>query len=109
MINPELYSFIALFRNKPYQRRKIPKSPREAFVKNEELIQSLERANVIKIYQDIDKNKTEWVFLFTDIAIKTFFPSYLIENIRKEFSGKTLEQKIAIKSLTILEKAYKKN
>ena len=109
MINPELYSFIALFRNKPYQRRKIPKSPREAFVKNEDLIQSLERNNVIKIYQDIDKKETEWVFLFTDIAIKTFFPSYLIENIRKEYSAKTLKKKIATKSLSILEKNYKKN
>ena len=109
MINPELFSFIALFRNKPFQKKKLPKSPRGAFVKNEELIQSLEKDNIIKIIKDNDKQHTEWVFLFTDIAIKTFFPSYLIENIRKEYSSETLEKKIAVKSLSILEKAYKKN
>ena len=109
MIDPELFSFLALFRVKPMVKKKIPKSPRSAFVKNEELLQSLERDNIIKIIQDKDKQHTEWVFLFTDIAIKSFFPSYLIENIRKEYSGKTLKKAIAVKSLSVLEKAYKKN
>ena len=68
-----------------------------------------EKKGIVKIIQDKDKSKTEWVFLFTDVAVKTFFPSYLIENIRKEYAAKNLAQEIAVKGLSILEKGYIKN
>ncbi len=109
MIDPDLFNFLLIFREQPFQLKKIPKSPAGSFVSNEELISFLKKDNFIKIIQDKDKRHTEWVFLLTDIAIKTFFPSYLIENIRKEYSTKTLKKEIAIKSLSILEKSYKKN
>ena len=50
----------------------------------------------------------EWAFLLSDISVKTFYPAYLMEKIRKEYSAKTMVREIAVKHLDLLEKSYKK-
>jgi hypothetical protein len=62
----------------------------------------LERDQIVKILKD--KRDIEWVFLFTDISTDTFYPEYMLENIRTA----NLKKEIAVKHLDLLEEAYQK-
>lgn len=106
MVNPDKYDFITLFREKAYPINKIPKGPGETFDEIKIFLTSLEQANIITIIKD---NKgLEWIFLLTDVVAQTFYPEYMIENIRKDVTEKKLKQDTAVKHLELLEQVYKK-
>jgi hypothetical protein len=106
MINPDKYDFITLFRDKAYPINKIPKSPGETFDQIREFLNLLEKDNIITLITD-DKG-LDWIFLLTDVIAHTFYPVYMIENIRKNVSDKKLKKNTAIKHLELLEQIYKK-
>ncbi len=106
MINPDKYDFITLFRDKAYPINKIPKSPGETFDQIKEFLNLLEKDNIITFITD-DKG-LDWIFLLTDVVAHTFYPEYMIENIRKNVSDKKLKKNTAIKHLELLEQVYKK-
>ncbi|MFX0033406.1 MAG: hypothetical protein ACFE9P_12140 [Candidatus Hermodarchaeota archaeon] len=106
MTNPDKYDFITLFREKSYPINKIPKSPGETFDEVKEFLYLLEKDNIISIIKD--SKGLEWIFLLTDVVAHTFYPEYMIENIRKNVTEKKLKKNIAIKHLELLEQVYKK-
>jgi len=106
MINPDKYDFITLFREKAYPINKIPKSPGETFDEIKEMLHLLEKDNILTIIKD--QKDTEWIFLLTDTIAETFYPEYMIENIREKSSQKKLKKPVAIKYLDLLEQFYKK-
>ncbi|MFX0148779.1 MAG: hypothetical protein ACFE8E_13655 [Candidatus Hodarchaeota archaeon] len=106
MMNPDKYDFITLFREKSYPINKIPKSPGETFDEVKEFLYLLEKDNIISIIKD--SKGLEWIFLLTDVVAHTFYPEYMIENIRKNVTEKKLKKNIAIKHLELLEQVYKK-
>jgi len=106
MTNPDKYDFITLFRDKAYPINKIPKSPGETFDQIKEFLNLLEKDKIITFIQD-DKG-LDWIFLLTDVVAHTFYPEYMIENIRKNVSEMKLKKNTAIKHLELLEQMYKK-
>jgi hypothetical protein len=106
MINPDKYDFITLFREKAYPINKIPKSPGETFDEIKEMLSSLEKDKILTIIKD--QKGLEWIFLLTDPTAQTFYPEYMIENIREKTAEKKLKKKTAIKYLELLEQFYKK-
>jgi len=106
MINPDLFDYVVLFREKPYPINKVPRGPGETFDKVRTFLATLEADNIIKIIKD--ESDVEWVFLTTDITALKFYPEYLIENIRKSVSEDVLKKESAIKQLELLEQIYKK-
>jgi len=106
MINPDKYDFITLFRERAYPINKIPKGPGEKFDEIRAFLKSLEDDNILTLIKD--KTGIDWVFLLTDPVAYTFYPEYLIENIRRDISEKKIEKKTAIKHLELLEQVYKK-
>jgi len=106
MINPDKYDFITLFREKSYPINKIPKGPGETFDEIKEFLYLLEKDNIISIIKD--SKGLEWIFLLTDVIAHTFYPEYMIENIRKDVTEKKLKKNTAIKHLELLEQVYKK-
>ncbi|MBD3213348.1 MAG: hypothetical protein GF311_12130 [Candidatus Lokiarchaeota archaeon] len=106
MINPDIYDYIVLFREKPYPLKKIPKGPGESFESISALMRRLEENGIITVLED--KTGMKWVFLLTDVIAEQFYPEYLIEKIRQDFVDGTLKKDIAIKHLDILENAYSK-
>jgi len=105
MINPDKYDYIVLLREKSYPISKIPKGPGESFETVRAFIEQLKEDRIITIIKD---KVDEWVLLLTDTIADTFFPEYLIENIRQDVADKKLRKKTAIKHLEILEQVYKK-
>ncbi|TXT60695.1 MAG: hypothetical protein BAJALOKI3v1_880018 [Promethearchaeota archaeon] len=106
MINPDIYDYIVLFREKPYPLKKIPKGPGESFETISALMRRLEENGIITVLED--KTGMKWVFLLTDVIAEQFYPEYLIEKIRQDFVEGILKKDIAIKHLDILENAYSK-
>jgi hypothetical protein len=106
MINPDKYDFITLFREKAYPINKIPKSPGETFDEIREMLNLLEKDKILTIIKD--QKGMEWIFLLTDPIAQTFYPEYMIENIRQKTAEKKLKRKTAIKYLELLEQFYKK-
>ncbi|MFX1588424.1 MAG: hypothetical protein ACFFC1_09735 [Promethearchaeota archaeon] len=106
MINPDKYDFITLFREKAYPINKIPKGSGESFEQIRVFLQALEDDKIITSIKD--STGMEWIFLLTDPIADTFYPEYLIENIRKDISEKRLKKDIAVKHLELLEQVYKK-
>ncbi|MFW9936577.1 MAG: hypothetical protein ACFFD5_02955 [Candidatus Thorarchaeota archaeon] len=106
MINPDKYDFITLFRERAYPINKIPKGPGESFELIRVFLKTLEDDKIITLIKD--NTGMEWVFLLTDPIAHTFYPEYLIENIRKDISEKRLKKDIAVKHLELLEQVYKK-
>lgn len=106
MINPDKYDFITLFREKAYPINKIPKSPGETFDEIKEMLNLLKKNEILTIIKD--QKGLEWIFLLTDPIAQTFYPEYMIENIREKTAQKKLKRKTAIKYLEILEQFYKK-
>ena len=102
LLNPDKYDFIVLLRERAYPLNKLPKSPADSFLDTRSLLESLERDQIVKILKD--KRDIEWVFLFTDVSVETFYPEYMLENIRTA----TLKKEIAVKHLELLEEAYQK-
>ncbi|MFX1556682.1 MAG: hypothetical protein ACFFC9_05470, partial [Promethearchaeota archaeon] len=86
MINPDKYDFITLFREKAYPINKIPKGSGESFEQIRVFLQTLEDDKIITSIKD--STGMEWIFLLTDPIAHTFYPEYLIENIRKDISEK---------------------
>ncbi len=107
MLNPDKYDFISLFRERAYPMNKLPKSPADSYLDTTALLASLAEDKIIKIIKD-DASKIEWVFLFSDIAVETFFPEYLLEHIRSDRANGKIKQEIAVKHLELLEGAYSK-
>ncbi|MFX1414012.1 MAG: hypothetical protein ACFFA2_09230 [Promethearchaeota archaeon] len=106
MINPDKYDFITLFREKTYPINKIPKGPGETFDEIRDFLNSLQNDNIITMIKD--SKGLEWIFLLTDVVALTFYPEYMIENIRRDIANKKLKKNTAIKHLELLEQVYKK-
>ena len=53
-----------------------------------------------------DNKNVEWVFLLTDIAVRPFYPEYMLEHIRRDREENTIKKDTAIKHLDYLEKVY---
>ncbi|TFG21056.1 MAG: hypothetical protein EU533_05695 [Promethearchaeota archaeon] len=102
LLNPDKYDFIVLLRERPYPLNKLPKSPSDSFLDTRALLESLEKDQIVKILKD--KRDIEWVFLFTDISTDTFFPEYILENIRTA----PLKKEINVRHLELLEDVYQK-
>ena len=66
----------------------------------------MEEDNIITIVKD--KKKTEWVFLLSDPITQTFYPEYMIEQIRKDRMSGLLKKEVAVKHLELLENVYVK-
>lgn len=106
MINPDVFDYVVLFREKSYPINKVPRGPGETFDQVKTFLATLETDNVIKIIKD--ESNVEWIFLITDLTAQKFYPEYLIENIRKAVSENILKKESAIKHLELLEQIYKK-
>ncbi|MFX0019974.1 MAG: hypothetical protein ACFFAK_14635 [Promethearchaeota archaeon] len=106
MINPDIFDYVILLREKPYPINKLPKGPGESFEQIKKLLISLESDNVIAVMKDEDD--MAWIFLLTDLIAQTFYPEYLIENIRKAVADAKLKKETAVKHLELLELVYKK-
>jgi hypothetical protein len=106
LMNPDLYDYITLFREKGYPINKIPKGPGESIDQIGSFLKSMEENQILKVIKD--SKDTLWVFLLTDIVVDTFYPEYLIEKIRKDTMEGKLKKNVAIKYLEFLEAAYKK-
>ena len=106
MMNPDKYDYITLFRERAYPLSKIPKGPRESVEEIGSFLKTMENDQIIKFIKD-NKN-AEWIFLLTDVVAHTFYPEYLIEEIRKYRMEGKLKKQVAIKHLELLEEAYKK-
>jgi len=106
MINPDLFDYISLLREKPYPINKLPKGPGESFEKVKEFLIVLEKDKVIAVLKD--EKDMVWVFLLTDLIAQTFYPEYLIENISKAVIETKLKRETAAKHLELLERIYKK-
>ena len=106
MINPDVFDYVVLFREKPYPINKVPRGPGETFDQVKTFLATLEADNIIKIIKD--KSNVEWIFLVTDVTALKFYPEYLIENIRKAVSEDILKKESAIRHLELLEQIYKK-
>jgi hypothetical protein len=102
LLNPDKYDFIVLLRERAYPMNKLPKSSAESFLDTNAILKSMEEDKIIKIIKD--KRDVEWVFLFTDVSVDTFFPEYLLEKIRMA----NLKKDIAVKHLELLEETYQK-
>ncbi|MCP4763654.1 MAG: hypothetical protein GY870_17925 [archaeon] len=105
LINPDKFDFIALFRNKPYPLKKLPKSPVEGVLTIEDLMKLMEKDQIIKTFTD--SKGIKWVFLVSDIMVDTFYPEYLIESVRSDHMKGILKKEIALRHLKFLENAYK--
>ena len=106
IINPDVFDYVVLFREKSYPINKVPRGPGETFDQVRTFLATLEADNVIKIIKD--ESNVEWIFLITDLTAQKFYPEYLIENIRKAVSEDILKKESAIKHLELLEQIYKK-
>jgi len=106
IINPDVFDYVVLFREKSYPINKVPRGPGETFDQVRTFLATLEADNVIKIIKD--ESNVEWIFLITDLTSQKFYPEYLIENIRKAVSEDILKKESAIKHLELLEQIYKK-
>ncbi len=106
MINPDIFDYIILFRERSYPINKVPRGPGQTFDQIRSFLATLEADHIIKIIKD--ESNIEWVFLLTDITAHKFYPEYLIENVRKAVSEDILKKESAIKQLELLEQIYKK-
>lgn len=106
MINPDLFDYIILFRERAYSINKVPRGPGQTFDQIRNFLATLESDNIITVLKD--KSDLEWIFLLTDITAQKFYPEYLIENIRKAVSENILKKEPAIRHLELLEQIYKK-
>ena len=106
MINPDLFDYIILFRERAYPINKVPRGPGQTFDQIRSFLATLESDNIITVLKD--KSGLEWIFLLTDITAQKFYPEYLIENIRKAVSENMLKKEPAIRHLELLEQIYKK-
>lgn len=106
MINPDIFDYIILLREKPYPINKLPKGPGESFEQIKKVLIALESDKVIAVLKDEDD--MAWVFLLTDLLAQTFYPEYLIENIGNAITEVKLKKETAVKHLELLEQIYKK-
>ena len=106
MINPDLFDYIILFRERAYPINKVPRGPGQTFDQIRSFLATLESDKIIIVLKD--KSDLEWIFLLTDITAQKFYPEYLIENIRKAVSEDKLKKEPAIRHLELLEQIYKK-
>jgi len=106
MINPDIFDYIILFRERAYPINKVPRGPGQTFDQIRSFLATLEADHIIKIIKD--ESDLEWIFLLTDITAQKFYPEYLIENIRKAVSEDKLKKEPAIRHLELLEQIYKK-
>ena len=106
MINPDIFDYVILLREKPYPINKLPKGPGESFEQIKKFLMVLESDKIIAVHKDEDD--MAWVFLLTDLIAQTFYPEYLIENIGKAVTETKLKKETAVKHLELLEQVYKK-
>jgi hypothetical protein len=106
MINPDLFDYIIIFRERAYPINTVPRGPGQTFDQIRSFLATLEADHIIKIIKD--ESDVEWVFLLTDITAHKFYPEYIIENIRKAVSENVLNKESAVKHLELLEHSYKK-
>jgi len=62
MINPDVFDYVVLFREKPYPINKVPRGPGETFDKVRTFLATLEADNIIKIIKD--ESNVEWIFFY---------------------------------------------
>ena len=107
LLNPDIYDFIQLMREKHYPLDKIPKIL-SSWADVDEILEDLRYLDVITEIKD--KKGRKWLFLLTDIKPLVIFPEYLLPKIRSAYKSKDKEEhithEIAKKALDLLEVTY---
>jgi len=107
LLNPDIYDFFALLKNKFYPKDKMPHIFSD-FAEIDVIFKDLKKLNIITEIKD--KKGREWILLLTDIKPIIFFPEYLLQNIRNAYHSDDEKIKIpyevAKKALDLLEVAY---
>lgn len=107
LLNPDVYDFFVLMRNKYYPLDKMPNIFSE-FADTEMILNDLKESNVI--IEIKDKSNRSWIFLLTDIKPLIFFPEYLLLKVREAYKNENKDERlsyeIAKKALDLLEVAY---
>ncbi|NVM04607.1 MAG: hypothetical protein HWN67_19950 [Candidatus Helarchaeota archaeon] len=102
--NPIYYDLISIMRKQPILSEDISKHSDFDEEEIEEVYQSLLRLNIIAEFKD--HKLKNWTLLTSDIRFHTFFPSYLLENLRNLLRLRKIERPLAIKHFELLEKNY---
>ena len=100
----DVFVTLTLLRERIYPLEKFPKGFGQDKVDMVSIIEKMEKAGIVKIFQD--ETKKEWVMLFTDLQVPQFYPEYMMENIRKDIGDKAIKPDLAIKHLDLLELNY---
>ncbi len=100
LLNPDIYDFFVLMRNKYYPLDKMPKIFSE-FADTETILNDLKELNILTEIKD--KGDRSWLFLLTDIKPFIIFPEYLLPKIREAYKSKNKDDRI---SYEIAKKAF---
>ncbi|MHA1695580.1 MAG: hypothetical protein ACTSWR_12350 [Candidatus Helarchaeota archaeon] len=106
IVNPDVFKILKVLRMTPMTARGIEKMKRKVEDLNE-AIKILWNSGLIRILKD--KQGNEYYFLKSDIRIEKFFPSYLIDTIRKSYNNQTIANHVLIEHLNILKEEYLSN
>ncbi len=102
--NPIYYDLISILRKQPILTEEISKHSDFDKEEIEDVYQNLLRMNIFAEFKDHKLKK--WTLLTSDIKFQTFFPSYLLENIRNLLRLRKLDRPLAVKHFELLEKNY---
>lgn len=102
--NPIYYDLITILRKQPILSEEIAKQSDFDKEEIEEVYHTLLRLKIIAEFKDHKLKK--WTLLTSDIKFHTFFPSYLLENLRNLLRLRKIERTLAIKHFELLEKNY---
>ncbi|MGV9198182.1 MAG: hypothetical protein ACOC4M_05025, partial [Promethearchaeia archaeon] len=100
-INDYLQDVVDKLKEKPYTYEKAQKK-----IANWDLVEKiLKKQNLIEILPS-SQSQERWVLLKSEIEFQTFFPNYLIENIKESLNAGNIEKELALKALYKLKKKY---
>ncbi len=114
LLNPDIYDFLALIKERVFPEEKIPKMTSDFSSSQEILTRLLEAEVIVKIKA---KDNMDWILPLCEITPMVVFPEYLITRIkdRVEFKGSMAEDtavdapltsEVARKALDLLETTY---
>ncbi|MHA1144693.1 MAG: hypothetical protein ACTSRW_08145 [Candidatus Helarchaeota archaeon] len=95
--DPVAYGIVSLLRKDPMPKREVLQKigvPESQFRK---ILKELKKKNFVK------ENKSEVLYLFTDITFPSFFPEYMIDSIRRRWGERNISRDLALHHLQLLK------
>ena len=104
LIDPPVYETIKLLRQAIVTRNDLEKLKKKGVDDVDYVLKKLWSSRLIQVFQDVSGN--EYFALLSDFFVQQYFPEYILNTVKEEYTSKSKSSQVLIEYMNVLEDTF---